>query len=264
MLFLLSPAKTLNYDAPLDAAIWTRSTRPAFATQAATLIGVLRDKSATEVGTLMSLSPALAELNHARYQAWRPRFTRHNSRPAALAFDGDVYTGLDARALDLPALDWAQQRLVILSGLYGALRPLDLMQPYRLEMGTRLASADAPDLYRFWGAELSRYLNRRQRGEQAPVVVNLASQEYARAVDRKVLKARVIDCVFEDWGDNGYKVIGFFAKRARGMMARFAIDQRVESVDELRAFDTAGYTYSASESDLDRWVFRRRWAESTA
>lgn len=264
MLYLLSPAKTLNYDAPIGADTWARTTRPAFVPRTAALIEALRAKDAEEIASLMSLSPALAELNVARYKAWRPRFTRHNSRPAALAFDGEVYAGLNARALDPEALGWAQDHLVILSGLYGVLRPLDLMQPYRLEMGTRLNTAKSHDLYGFWGGELSKYLNRRQRGDPDRVVVNLASQEYARGVDRRALRARVVDCVFEDWSDAGYKVIGFFAKRARGLMARYAIDRRIESIDDLRAFDASDYSWVAGASTADRWVFRRRLPESPA
>ena len=258
MLFLLSPAKTLDYETPVAPEITGRATRPGFVPQSTELIDQLRQRSASELASLMSLSAPLAELNAARYAAWRPRFTAHNSRPALLAFDGEVYAGLDARSLTPAQLDWAQSHVVILSGLYGALRPLDLMQPYRLEMGTRLPTASSKDLYGFWGTSLAQYLNRRQRGQAPRCVVNLASQEYARAVDRRALKARVIDCVFEDWSDGAYRVIGFFAKRARGQMARFAIDRSIESPDGLDAFDAGGYRLDVAASSADRRVFRRR------
>jgi cytoplasmic iron level regulating protein YaaA (DUF328/UPF0246 family) len=227
MLYLLSPAKTLDYATPTPPEVLARTTRPQFVPRSAALIEVLRTKTPAEVATLMSLSDPLAQLNVARYAAWRRSFTPRNSKPALLAFAGDVYDGLDAKTLATADLDWAQRHLVILSGLYGALRPLDLMQPYRLEMGTRLHTDAAEDLYGFWGDTLAEHLNRLQRGERAPLVVNLASQEYSKAVLRPALKARVIECVFEDWKGGQYKVISFFAKRARGMMARHAVVNRI-------------------------------------
>jgi cytoplasmic iron level regulating protein YaaA (DUF328/UPF0246 family) len=262
MLYLLSPAKTLDYQTPVDPALTERATRPGFVPRSAELIEALRERTPAQIAELMSLSSPLAELNAARYAAWRPRFTARNSRPALTAFDGEVYAGLDAKTLSVEQFEWAQDHLVILSGLYGALRPLDLMQPYRLEMGTRLPTAGAKDLYGFWGDALATYLNRRQRGAVERIVVNLASQEYFRAADRPALKARVIDCVFEDWSDGGYKVIGFFAKRARGLMARFAIEHRIAAPDALDAFDAVGYRLAPEVSSADRRVFRRRLPES--
>ena len=258
MLYLLSPAKTLDYDTPTPPEVATRATRPGFVPRSAQLIEVLRTKTPAQIATLMSLSDPLAQLNAARYAAWSARFTARNSKPAVLAFAGDVYDGLDAGHLSVSDLEWAQDHLVILSGLYGALRPLDLMQPYRLEMGTRLATDAAPDLYGFWGDTLAQYLNRRQRGEPAPVVVNLASQEYSRAALRPALMARVIECVFEDWHGDRYKVISFFAKRARGLMARFAIERRIDESAALRDFASDGYRFDAAASAADRLVFRRR------
>lgn len=258
MLYLLSPAKTLDYDTPVPPAVLDRATRPQFVPRSAALIEVLKTKTPAQIASLMSLSDPLAQLNVARYAAWRRSFTPRNSKPAVLAFDGDVYGGLDAKTLDAADLDWAQDHVVILSGLYGALRPLDLMQPYRLEMGTRLHTDAAEDLYGFWGDTLAEHLNRRQRGERAPVVVNLASQEYARAALRPKLKARVIECVFEDWKGGQYKVIGFFAKRARGLMARHAIRRRIESPQALEGFADEGYAFDAAVSSPDRLVFRRR------
>jgi hypothetical protein len=211
----------------------------------------------------MDLSDPLAQLNVARYAAWRRRASVHNSKPAVLAFNGDVYDGLAARTLDEADLQWAQEHLVILSGLYGALRPLDALQPYRLEMGTRLANPRGKDLYAWWGDTISRYLNQRQRGEKLPVVVNLASQEYFKAVDRRVLKARVVDCVFEDWQRDAWRIVSFHAKRARGMMARYVIDQRCTTPGQLTGFDAAGYAWDAAASSPERLVFRRRAADLT-
>ncbi|KAF1045702.1 MAG: hypothetical protein GAK38_02837 [Xylophilus sp.] len=213
MLFLLSPAKSLDYETPVAAGL--SHTTPLFTKRSAALIEVLRERSPQQIAELMDLSDALSALNVARYQAWSPRFTSRNSRQAVLAFNGDVYEGLDARSLGADDLAWAQEHLVILSGLYGVLRPLDRMQPYRLEMGTRLPTGAGANLYQFWGSEIAEYLNKRLRADETPVVVNLASQEYFKSVDRKVLKARVVECVFEDWKNGRYKVISFLAKRAR-------------------------------------------------
>ncbi|WP_088279780.1 peroxide stress protein YaaA [Ideonella sp. A 288] len=260
MLFLLSPAKSLDYTTPLDAAVRRRATEPAYTERAAELIGLLAPLGPVEVARLMDLSDELAALNVARYAAWSPRATARNSRPAALAFDGDVYDGLQARTLSSADLGWAQRHLVILSGLYGVLRPLDRLQPYRLEMGTKLANARGADLYAYWGDTIAGHLNALQAGERSAVVVNLASQEYFRAAQRPLLQARVVDCVFEDWKPGGYKIVSFFAKRARGLMARWAVQQRVTSVRKLEAFAEDGYAFDASVSSRDRLVFRRRQA----
>jgi uncharacterized protein len=257
MLYLLSPAKSLDYETPTPPEIEALATRPAFIDEAAALIEVLKTKSSADVAALMDLSEPLADLNAARYAAWRRVHTKHNAKPAVLAFDGDVYGGLDAKTLAVEDLTWAQQHLVILSGLYGLLRPLDRLQPYRLEMGTRLTTERGPDLYRWWGPALSEALNRRQRGERERIVVNLASQEYFRAVDRRALRARVVECVFEEGRNGGWQVIGFFAKRARGLMARFAIRHRIRGTDDLRAFAEEGYAFAPDASSPDRLVFRR-------
>jgi cytoplasmic iron level regulating protein YaaA (DUF328/UPF0246 family) len=258
MLYLLSPAKSLDYETPVDARIAERATLPQFVPQSAALIEVLKTRSADDIAQLMDLSPALAALNVERYAAWSRRFTARNSKPAVLAFNGDVYEGLDASSLVPRDLDWAQQHVAILSGLYGVLRPLDRLQPYRLEMGTALSTARGANLYAFWGDTLAEHLNARQVDEKAPVIVNLASQEYFKAADRKVLRARVIECVFEDWKDGRYKVISFFAKRARGLMARYAITKRITAPKKLEGFDLEGYAFDASASQPDRLVFRRR------
>ncbi len=255
MLFLLSPAKSLDYDTPAGDV---PHTLPQFVPQAAELIGLLREKSPQQVAELMDLSDTLSGLNVARYQAWRPKFNAKNAKQAVLAFNGDVYAGLDANTLDATALGWLQQHVCILSGLYGVLRPLDYMQPYRLEMGTALANARGKNLYAFWGSQIAHYLNKRLRSEVAPVVVNLASQEYFKAVDTQTLKARVIDCVFEDYKGGQYKIISFHAKRARGLMARFAAEHQVVLPEQLKGFDAEGYRFDAAASEPLRLVFRRR------
>lgn len=255
MLFLLSPAKSLDYDSPLPAGL--PHSQPQFIPDAARLIDVLRTRSPQDIASLMSISDALAALNVARYGAWSPRFTRENARQAVMAFNGDVYEGLQAVTLSLPDLDWAQQHLAILSGLYGVLRPLDLMQPYRLEMGTRLATDAGANLYQFWGTRIAAHLNRQLADDTDPVVVNLASQEYFKAVDRKALSARVVECVFEDYKGGHYKIISFYAKRARGLMARWAIQQRASTPRQLEGFDLEGYAFHPAASSPERLVFRR-------
>jgi len=258
MLFLLSPAKTLDFDSAVRAPVLKKATDPLFTERAAELIGVLRKKTPDQVAGLMSLSDKLAALNVARYGLWRAEATDQNSKPALLAFNGDVYEGLAAKTLKTADLAWAQDHLVILSGLYGALRPLDRLQPYRLEMGTALATPRGKDLYAHWGDTVAGYLNQRLAADKAPVVVNLASVEYARVALRKSLMARVIDCQFEDWKGGGYKVISFFAKRARGLMARYAIEHRVRRPAQLHAFEADGYALAPEVSTPDRLVFRRR------
>ena len=258
MLYLLSPAKSLDYETPVPARAAQAATEPPFMARSAELIATLRRRSAAEIGVLMNLSPALATLNVERYQAWSPTFTAANSKPAAFAFNGDVYGGLDARTLRPADLAWAQDHVAILSGLYGVLRPLDRLQPYRLEMGTRLATAHGVNLYAYWGDTLAQHLNERAAADASPVIVNLASMEYFKAVDRAALRPRVIDCVFEEWKGGRYKVISFFAKRARGLMARHAIRKRVGTPAGLKKFDAEGYRFEAAASEPDRLVFRRR------
>ncbi|MCB1909396.1 MAG: peroxide stress protein YaaA [Rhodocyclaceae bacterium] len=256
MLIVLSPAKALDFETPAHV---DRRTQPVLLDEAETLVGVMRDKSPQQLAELMKLSDPLASLNAARYQNWKRPFTRRNAKQAVLAFDGDVYGGLDAPSLDEEGLAWAQQHLRILSGLYGVLRPLDLMQPYRLEMGTRLANPRGANLYRFWGPIIADELGKalkRQRGER--VLVNLASEEYFKSVDRRTLGVRIVTPVFEDWNAGRYRVVGFFAKRARGLMSRHAIDHRLDEVEELKRFGGEGYGYVGEVSDPDRWVFRRR------
>ena len=254
MLFLLSPAKSLDYETPLPEL---PHTLPGFVPQSSELIELLRTKSPAQIAELMDLSDKLAGLNAARYEAWAPEFTPHNSRQAALAFNGDVYEGLDAKTLSAAQLAWAQERLCILSGLYGVLRPLDWMQPYRLEMGTTLATAKGKNLYQFWGAQIAQYLNERAASQKSPVIVNLASEEYFKAVDRRALQVPVVSCAFEEFKADKYKIISFMAKRARGLMVRYAIEKKAESVKKLEAFNLEGYALAPEVSSPERLVFRR-------
>jgi hypothetical protein len=257
MLLLLSPAKSLDYDTPWAGV---PHTQPQFISQSAQLIQLLRTQKASALSELMDISPALADLNAARYKAWSPTFTPQNAKPAVLAFNGDVYEGLDAKSLSPAQLQWAQDHVAILSGLYGVLRPLDLMQPYRLEMGTALANPKGANLYRFWGAGIAQHLNQCLATEAHPVIVNLASQEYFKSVDRKVLKAQVIECVFEEQRAGQYKVISFMAKRARGLMARYIIVKKIKTPAGLRTFNAEGYAHAPEASTPERMVFRRTQA----
>lgn len=257
MLLLLSPAKKLDYDSPVRT---TLHTQPLFVKQAGGLIDVLKEKSATEIASLMKLSDALARLNVERYAAWKPKFTQTNSRQAVLAFNGDVYEGLEAPTLSDSQLEWAQEHVAILSGLYGVLRPLDLMQPYRLEMGTRLATGKGKNLYDYWGSQIAGYLNERLEGQADPCVLNLASEEYFKAVDLKALQAKVIQCVFQEYKNGDWKIISFHAKRARGLMARHVIENQIDDPKLLKGFKSEGYAHDAKASSEDRLVFRRKQA----
>jgi cytoplasmic iron level regulating protein YaaA (DUF328/UPF0246 family) len=254
MLFLLSPAKSLDFESPPQDV---PHTKPLFVKQSAELIGLMRKKSASEVADMMDISAALAKLNVARYKAWRSRFTAENSRQAVLAFNGDVYGGLDAKTLKAPELAWAQVHVCILSGLHGVLRPLDWMQPYRLEMSIRVDNPLGGNLYKFWGSRISEYLNQRLAEDKSPVVINLASQEYFKAVDCAALRARVVECVFEERRNSQYKIISFSAQRARGLMARYAVTHKATSPKKLESFQAEGYAFDAGVSTPERLVFRR-------
>jgi cytoplasmic iron level regulating protein YaaA (DUF328/UPF0246 family) len=259
MLILLSPAKSLDYDTP---PITDQHTLPQFIDESAALIEVLKPYTPAQIASLMDLSDALSSLNVARYGAWSPKFTARNSKQAVLAFNGDVYEGLSANTLKPADLAWAQAHVGILSGLYGVLRPLDWMQPYRLEMGTRLSNPRGKDLYAWWGDQLCEYLDARLAEQGDDVIINLASQEYFKAVKRKALKAKVVECVFEDWKAGKWKIISFHAKRARGLMARYAITCRAKKPRDLLGFDAEGYAYDAAVSEPHRLVFRRQMADA--
>lgn len=255
MLMVLSPAKTLDYDTPPHTA---RHSQPDFLSDSQQLIAVLREKSPADIARLMSISDALASLNVGRYHDWNPFFTPNNAKQAVLAFMGDVYEGLDAASLDEAQLDYLQQHLRILSGLYGLLRPLDLMQPYRLEMGTKLANPRGANLYAFWGERISDALNQLLDAMDNPVLINLASEEYFKAVQPAKLRGRLISPVFQDYKNGQYKIISFYAKQARGLMARWAALHAVQTPEALQDFNLAGYRFDSGASDSTRWVFRRR------
>lgn len=253
MLTLVSPAKTLDYESPLATDTYTQ---PRFTEQSQQLIKTLRELSVQDVAELMKLSDKLASLNVARYQSWQPEHTPDNARPAVLAFKGDVYTGLDAESFSEADFSFAQQHLRILSGLYGVLRPLDLLEPYRLEMGTRLKTASGDNLYQFWGDRITAALNEELK-TSGDVVVNLASNEYFKAVQPKVLNARLITPVFKDFKNGQYKIISFYAKKARGLMSRYIIQNRIDAPEAIKAFDLEGYYFSPEQSKGDTWVFLR-------
>ena len=262
MFFLLSPAKTLDFESPLSKpALRFEPEVPAFLDQTLSLVSHLKKMKPEQLSALMSISEPLAKLNAERFKSFAVEFNEKNARPALMAFNGDVYEGLDAKTLDLKGLRYAQSHVVILSGLYGALKPMDWMQAYRLEMGTALVQGGFKNLYQFWGAKIAEHLNELQATQSSPTLVNLASQEYFKVIDRKVFKARVIECVFEDEKDHKYKVISFFAKRARGLMARWAVQHKVNTVRKLERFDAEGYAFDASVSTIGRLVFRRRIVE---
>ncbi|WP_420475115.1 peroxide stress protein YaaA [Noviherbaspirillum sp. ST9] len=255
MLIVLSPAKTLDYDTPLTT---DEHTLPDFIEDSAELVSGLKRLSPADLSNLMGISNALAVLNVTRFAEWSMKFTKKNARQAILAFNGDVYEGFNASSLTAKQLAYTQSHVRILSGLYGVLRPLDLMQPYRLEMGTRFANARGKDLYAFWGGRVTETLNEALASHKRKVLVNLASEEYFKVVKPTLLDAAVITPVFEDWKGGKYKIISFHAKRARGMMARFAAAKGITQVEKLKEFDTEGYAYDERASTESQWVFRRK------
>ena len=267
MIVLLSPAKSLNYAPLAEQASHLANlahTLPHFVQQPAKLVAAARKLSAKKLSALMDISDDLAKLNVARFQAWQPEYTDDNAKQAILAFDGDVYTGLQAATLSVDDLNWAQTHLGMLSGLYGVLRPLDLMQPYRLEMGSALATKTGKtthkNLYGFWATQITEHINERLQEVKAGVVINLASQEYFKSVKVDALNARVIECVFEDEKNGQFKVISFFAKQARGLMARYIVLNRITAPAKLKKFNLSGYAYAVEVSTEDRFVFRRNQA----
>jgi len=255
MLIFLSPAKSLDFKTPPQVATHSQ---PAFVKQSETLIEQLRRLSPADIAKLMDLSDPLALLNFHRYADWSLPFTPENAKQAVLAFDGDVYDGLNARTLSADDLAFAQCQVRILSGLYGILKPLDLIQPYRLEMGTRFANPAGKDLYAFWGETLLTAINAELAAMARPVAVNLASEEYFKAAVGRKINGQLIQPVFEDWKNGQYKIISFYAKRARGLMTRYAVLNRLSEPEGLKDFDDDGYAYVPAASDEQRWVFRRR------
>ncbi|GAB02092.1 MULTISPECIES: peroxide stress protein YaaA [Acinetobacter] len=254
MLALISPAKTLDYETALPTDTYTQ---PRLLEQSQQLIDVCRKLSATEIASLMSVSEKIANLNVDRFRDWNADFDFSNARQALFAFKGDVYTGLDAYHLKDQDIDFAQQHLRMLSGLYGLLRPLDLMMPYRLEMGTKLKNARGHNLYEFWGNMITDQINQDLNEIDAKVLVNLASDEYYKSVNEKKIQAEIIKPVFLDQKNGKYKVISFYAKKARGLMARYLIENQLNQAEQLKAFDSEGYYFDAESSSNKELVFKR-------
>ncbi len=260
MLAVLSPAKALDFSAP-DSGLALTPTTPELMQDATSLMRTARGLSQTQIRELMSISPDLAKLNYERYRSFELPFTEDNALGAALAFNGEVYRGLGARSLGADDLQWAQDRVAILSGLFGLLRPLDLIQPYRLEMGTSLKTRRGANLYRFWGDKIAKRIDTLTEEHVDPTLVNLASNEYFKAVDRNALKAEVITCIFEDYkkDPNEGKVISFLAKQARGMMARYIIEERIDQRAGLKDFTAGRYQLDAARSTNERLIFKRKF-----
>ncbi|MDI1321838.1 MAG: peroxide stress protein YaaA [Algoriphagus sp.] len=250
MLILISPAKTLDYSIPN----FKEFTQPDFQQDVKSLIQVMKKKSAKEIAELMHVSDSLAALNEERFKTFQKDFNQDNSKQALLAFKGDVYTRIDVDTYTSEDFDFAQNHLRILSGLYGLLKPLDLIQPYRLEMGTRLENKKGKTLYEFWDKKIAKAVNDAANGQP---IVNLASQEYFKAVDQKTLKSSLINIHFKEFKDDTYQIIGFFAKQARGMMTNFAIKNRLANPEDLKAFNEERYEYSEKLSSSKDWVFVR-------
>lgn len=257
MLIVLSPAKSLDYETP---SIAKKSTTPLFTREAAELIEIARQLSPEQIAALMDISPALARLNADRFAAWSAEPGREQVKQAVLAFNGDVYAGLDAASLNAGQLDYLQDQVRILSGLYGLLRPLDSLQAYRLEMGTALANRHGRNLYAFWGNRITEALNEKLTRKNSQVLINLASDEYFKSVKPASLRVPVITPVFQDWKNGKYKIISFYAKRARGLMARYCAQNSIRRPEDIKAFDIDGYAFCQEESGQAQWVFRRKLA----
>ncbi len=255
MLTVISPAKTLDYESALPTDSFTR---PDHLKQSQLLINRLQDLSVLDLIELQHVSNNIAEVNFERNRTWKTPFTPKNSRQAVFAFKGDVYTGLDAYSLNQKELDFAQQHLRILSGLYGVLRPLDLMQPYRLEMGTKLNTTEGKNLYEFWDLKITDTLNKQLKSLGSDTLINLASNEYFKAVKASKLKARLITPAFKDYKNGEYKMIGFYAKKARGLMTRYIIQNNISDAEQLKQFDIEGYQFNSAASEGNNWVFTRR------
>lgn len=254
MLVVVSPAKTLDFDSPAGSEQFTQGD---LISQSAELIEVCRQLTPADLASLMKISDKLAGLNAARFTEWTETFTRDNAKQAVYAFKGDVYTGLDADSLTAKDLEFAQQHFRILSGLYGLLRPLDLIKAYRLEMGIKLANPRGTNLYQFWGDIITDKVNETLAAQGDDILVNLASNEYFKAVQAKRLKGQIITPVFKDCKAGKYKIISFYAKKARGLMARYIIQNQLTDIEQLQQFDTDGYCYCAAESNAKELVFKR-------
>ena len=258
MLAILSPAKTLDFDSPLTT---DQHSAPEFTKESTALIKTLRQLEPSDIGSLMGISDKLAALNHDRYANWSAKFDdASGARASLLAFKGDVYLGLDAQTLSKRDFTWAQKRLRVLSGLYGLLRPLDRIHPYRLEMGTALRNTAGKDLYEFWGGKVTQARNEALAGQRSKVLINLASNEYYKVVQAQDIDGRIVTINFKEWRRDAYRFVSFSAKKARGLMARYMIDQRAERADDLKAFDVEGYAFNEELSSRDEWIFTRHIA----
>jgi cytoplasmic iron level regulating protein YaaA (DUF328/UPF0246 family) len=254
MLIVVSPAKTLDYESPLTTQ---EHTQPELVEHTQLLISECRKLTPADISSMMSVSDKIAGLNAARFEQWSPTFDFNNARQAILAFKGDVYTGLEATTLSTESLAYAQSHLRMLSGLYGVLRPLDLMQPYRLEMGTKLSTPRGNNLYQFWGDIITDKINQAMADQGDNILINLASNEYFKAIKSKNIAGTIITPIFKDEKNGQFKVISFYAKKARGMMARYIIEHQINSIEGLKAFDSAGYFFDQAESNATDLVFKR-------
>ncbi|MCP3673061.1 MAG: peroxide stress protein YaaA [Gammaproteobacteria bacterium] len=255
MLIALSPAKSLDFERPVSTS---KFTMPEFLDDSQELVDQLKDFTPDQLATLMKISDKLSSLNVARFGSWTLPFTPENAKQAILCFTGDVYRGLDATTLDHKGLDYAQNKVRILSGLYGILKPLDLMQPYRLEMSSRLKNTKGKDLYTFWGDKLNAKVSAELAKNEFPTLINLASKEYFTSLKLPTLQFPVITPVFKDWKNGQYKHINFYAKKARGLMTRYAIDNKIEDPQVLKNFDYEGYQFDESLSSENGWIFTRK------
>ena len=255
MLIVISPAKTLDYESTLPT---TEFTQAEYLDQSQLLINRLRDLSALDLSELMHVSSKIAELNFERNHSWETPFDPQNARQAMFAFKGDVYNGLDAYSMTKKNIKYAQKHLRVLSGLYGLLKPLDLMRPYRLEMGTKLDTSRGKNLYEFWGTQITDAINQQLKAIKSHTLVNLASNEYFKSVKLKQLDAEVITPVFKDYKNGEYKMIGFYAKKARGLMTRYIVDHELKNAEDIQQFDREGYQFNPALSDGKTWVFTRR------
>ncbi|MDG1772153.1 MAG: peroxide stress protein YaaA [Oceanicoccus sp.] len=254
MLMVISPAKTLDFETPAKTKV---STQPDFLDQSQLLIDQLRELSPSDISGLMSISDKLGNLNFDRFLNWHTPFDVDNAKQAVLAFKGDVYTGLDAESFNGKDFKFAQKHLRILSGLYGLLRPLDYIQPYRLEMGTKFANEGGDNLYQFWGEQITDAMNAQLKKSNSEVLLNLASNEYFKSIQQKNINADIITPVFKDLKNGKYKIISFYAKKARGLMSAYVIKNQLTDVEDIKQFDTDGYRYNAAMSSAREWVFTR-------
>lgn len=255
MLIVVSPAKTLDYDTPPKTKTFTL---PDYLDDSAELIHRMREFSSLDISELMKVSTKIADLNFDRFEAWNKKFTEKNAKQAVLAFKGDVYTGLDAESFTAKDFKFAQKHFRMLSGLYGLLRPLDLMQPYRLEMGTKLSTERGKNLYEFWGSEITDGLNKQLKKIKSDYLINLASNEYFKAVKPKELKGEIITPAFKELKNGDYKMIGVYAKKARGLLSRYVIQNQLSDIEDIKSFDVEGYKYNQKLSKDNSWVFTRK------